>query len=82
MKTSYIAFDSKEAKTQTEMWADIAKMLEILIRNKYICVVRYEDCGIYLLEYGNDDESYGTPYPYWMTPEQYETVDFGDGEDG
>lgn len=69
-------FDSKE---------EFSKHLGIILTNLtddgYIATVRYEDAGIYVIEYNHQDRSFGTPYPYWLSPEEEETVKYEDEEE-
>ena len=78
-----MTFDRNLYDTEAEMWKDIAEFIEILLRNKYICTVRDEECGIYVIHFELDDETIGTPYPYWIVPSEYEKMICNEGrEDG
>ncbi len=57
---------------ETAMWGDISYMLKTLTLNDYLCVFRQDDEGIYCIDYVYDDESMGTPYPYFMTPDEHD----------
>ena len=49
-----------------EMWADINKFLQILMKNKNICTVKQEDFGIIVIDYEHDDSIetiYGVSQP-------------------
>lgn len=46
-----------------DMWADIAIIARILTKNAREVLVRYEDCGVYIIEdtYDPHHTDYGTP---------------------
>lgn len=62
------AYNGEEGK----MWGDIAYTLNLLTKNDYLCVFRQDEVGIYVIDFVYDDESMGTPYPYFMTPEEHD----------
>ena len=45
----------------------------------YICTVERE-CNFYIIHYNYKDRSYGTPYPYWLTEDEYMSATL-EGED-
>ncbi len=68
-----IAFDlTKYDGDKAKMWADICSVLKVLVDQGYIATVRYDDVEIYVVEYDYNDLEMGTPYPYWVTPDEYE----------
>ena len=75
-----ICFVKDQYETPAKMWASIAAFLRILEETENIAVVRSEDVCV-IVEYEHDDPSWGTPYPYWLTEEEYEQIDFDDEED-
>ena len=48
----------------------------LLLNARYIMTVRYDEpsLGIVVIEYEYEDLSCGCPHPYWLTPEEYESV--------
>jgi len=50
-KVRTIAFDSKKYDNEIEFWANINGMMRILTKAGYDVFFRYEDCGIYIIEY-------------------------------
>lgn len=72
----YIAFDVKKYNDFDDMMYDVIDVMSALINNGYEVVFRYEDVGIYILEYGHNDESFGSPMAYWLTPEDYQDFMF------
>lgn len=52
----YITFDISNYEDHCDMFADVAAMFRIMVANGYVCSFRYDDCGIYVLEYDYNDE--------------------------
>ena len=57
----------------------LGKQLAILTKMDYICTVERE-CDFYIIHYNYRDQSYGTPYPYWLTEDEYMSATL-EGED-
>lgn len=72
IKPNSMSFDIDNYKNAEDMWKDIGKFLQILIHNDNIAVVRYDDCGIYVVEYEHDEnhEAYGYIQPVWVDPDK------------
>lgn len=49
-KPNSVAFDSEKNPNYKQ---DIINLIDILTRNEYVCDVRYEDCGIYVVRFGD-----------------------------
>lgn len=62
-------FDSDE-----EFANHVGQILFNFTKDGYIATFRYEDVGIYIIEYNYADQSLGAPYPYWLTPEEEERI--------
>lgn len=63
-------------------WEDAVKrMVMSLLENHQIMTVRYDESGlgIIIIEFEHDDPSMGCRYPRWLTPEEEETVFYGEG---
>ena len=56
----------------------IKRAIMVLLENDYILTVRYDEpgCGIVAIDYNYADASYGCHYPYWLSPEEYESINF------
>lgn len=69
-------------KTQEDFENAIKKAVMVLLDNDYIMTVRYDEpgLGIVCIDFENADENIGCAFPYWLTPEQWESVAF-DNED-
>lgn len=48
----------------------------LLLNANYIIVTKYDEkgLGIVSLEYQYADQEFGCDYPYWLSPEEYESV--------
>lgn len=66
--------------TKEDFANGIKDVIMVLLQNEYIMTVRYDEpgLGIVSIDFETDDESVGCPYPYWLTPEQWESVAFDD----
>ena len=71
-----ITFDKERYESEDEMFKDIAKVLQILVKNDEICTFEHEDCGIYILQHNYSEQEFGDLYPYWMIPDDYEDYIF------
>ena len=67
-----IAFDSRKYETQDEFWADVTMIMKTLVNQEYTVSIRYEDCGIYIVEYDYTDQEMANFIP-WVTADDYET---------
>lgn len=52
----HICFDEQKYDSEAQMFKDVFKVLQILIRNEYKCSIEFEDCGIYTLRFDDKDE--------------------------
>lgn len=67
----YIAFDAREYDDLDDMWYDVRSVIAVLVKNNYEVLIRYEDAGIYILEYSSTHQDLGTPVAYWLSPDDY-----------
>ena len=60
-----------------DMWQDISKFLEIVIKNENICTIKQEDFGIIVVDYEHDEsiDYWGVCQPLWLTPDEQEAVE-------
>jgi hypothetical protein len=71
----YIAFNIKYYDNNDAMLiSDMSDMIYLLIKNGYECLVRYEDCGIYILEYRDSDRTYGADRFMSVSAEEEEII--------
>ena len=68
-------FDSDEAFKNA-----IRDAVMVLLDNEYVMTVRYDEkgLGIVAIDYDYEDQSLGDAYPYWLTPEEWESVMWDD----
>lgn len=73
---NHLTFCRDNYKTEEDWKNAVKTFLFLLLEAKQIAVVRYDEpgLGIIIVEYSHNDRSMGTPYPYWLTPEEEETV--------
>jgi len=65
------------------MWADISKVLNILLKNDYITVVRDDDTDIIVIEFEHDEhkDAWGTVNPRWITDDELFQIECSNTED-
>lgn len=56
----------------------IKEAIMVLLNNNYIMTVKYDDksFGIVLIEYEHENIEYGCPHPYWLSSEEFESVEW------
>lgn len=72
-----VSFNRERYENLEDMYKDVAKLTEILVRNEYQVRFYYEDVGIYILEYADDPTSaarYGTENWLLCEPEEIDMV--------
>lgn len=71
--------DDYESKEDFENAIKDAVM--VLLNNNYIMTVRWDEkgFGIVAIDYNHDDQAYGDAYPYWLLPEEIESVEWKEG---
>ena len=52
----------------------VKKAIFVLLNNKYIMTVEYDETGIVIIHYDDTDKIYGDYYPYWLLPEEESVV--------
>ena len=72
-----------EYKSQAEFENAVKDAIMVLLNNAYIMTVRYDDkgLGIVAIEYNHDNLEYGCHYPYWLSPDEWDSVVWEDGEE-
>lgn len=63
-------------ESQEEFQNAIKDAVMVLLNNNYIMTVRYDDkgVGIVAIDFNYGNNAYGDAYPYWLTPEEYESI--------
>jgi hypothetical protein len=81
-KVNTIVICKDSFKTQEEFENEIKKAIILLLNNDYIMTVRYDACdkemGVVVIDYNCADKTWGSPYPYWLTPDEEESVVYDD----
>lgn len=86
-KVNHIAICKEDYSSQEDFENAIKKAVMVLLENNYIMTVRWDEkgFGILVIEFEHDDQSLGAPYPYWLTPDEWESVAYneeGDEDNG
>ena len=70
-------YNSKE-----EFESAIRDAIILLLNAEYIMTVRYDEkgLGIVVIDYNHSDMEFGDAYPYWLMPEEWESVVWNDEE--
>ena len=68
-----------EYKSKEEFENAIKDAIMVLLNNNYIMTVRYDEksLGIVVIDYNPDNREYGEAYPYWLIPEEWESIEWG-----
>ena len=81
-KVNQIVICRDEYKSKEEFENAIKDAVMVLLNNNYIMTVRYDEkgFGIVAIDFNYADQSYGDVYPYWLTIEQAESVEYAKEE--
>lgn len=71
----------KDFETKEEFKQRLTDAITVLLESEYICKVRLDETDIIVIEYEHANQEYGCPYPYWLTPEQVESIQIGGDEE-
>lgn len=65
-----------EYESQEKFENAIRDAVMLLIHNNYILTVKYDDkgLGIVVINYNYADRDYGANYPYWLSPKEWESI--------
>ena len=69
--------------SQEEYENAIKRAVMVLLENDYIMTIRWDEkgLGILVIEYETDDRAVGAPHPYWLLPEEWESVVYNDDKE-
>ena len=75
-KVNELVLSREDYESQEEFENEIKKAVMLLLNANQIMTVRYDEkgLGIIVIEYKYADQSYGDYYPYWLSPEEIESV--------
>ena len=79
-KVNSIVICRDKFNSEAEFKNAIRDAIMVLLENEYIMTVRYDDkgLGIVVINYNYGDQSFGDAYPYWLMPEEWESVVWND----
>lgn len=82
-KYETMTFCMDEYANSEEMWKDISKFMEILLKNKNKFVVRQEENIVIVIDYQHDEsyEYYGCAQPVWLDEDEQEYLNSYEAED-
>ena len=75
-KVNELVLSREDYESQEEFENEIKKAVMLLLNANQIMTIRYDEkgLGIVAIEYKYADQSYGDYYPYWLSPEEIESV--------
>lgn len=76
-KVNRLVLCREDYESQEEFENEIKKAIMLLLNANYIMTVKYDDgrvAGIVVIEYNYADEEYGDRLPYWLYPDEEESV--------
>lgn len=68
-----------------EKWEETIKnMVVCLLETRQIMTVRYDEhrLGIVVIEFNPDRQDWGCHYPYWLSPEEEESIIYDNEREG
>ena len=77
-KVNKLVLCRENYESQEEFEDEIKKAVMLLLNADQIMTIRYDEkgLGIVAIEYKYADQSYGDYYPYWLLPDEIESVIF------
>ena len=75
-KVNRIVIEKENYETYEEFEDAIKAAVMVLLNANYIMTVKYDDkgLGIVCIDYEHDNPEYGSPLPYWLSPEEADSV--------
>lgn len=79
-KVNELVLCREDYNSQEEFENEIKKAVMLLLNANQIMTIRYDEkgLGIVAIEYKYADQRYGDYYPYWLLPNEIESVIFDD----
>ena len=77
-KVNELVLCRENYESQEKFEDEIKKAVVLVLNADQIMTIRYDEkgLGIVVIEYKYDDQSYGDYYPYWLLPDEIESVVF------
>ena len=70
-----IVFTEDKYSSLDDMWAEIARTLQTLIRQEYKCEIYDDDFNVIVINYEYADSGMGGPYLMWLNDDEAELVE-------
>lgn len=67
-------FDSQRYDSDSDLWENIKIFCRSLIRDGYDVLVRYEDAGVYVVEFDHSDPDLANSLLMWVSPEEADVI--------
>lgn len=82
-KVNQIVICKDEYESKEDFENAIKDAVMVLLNNNYIMTVKYDEkgLGIVSIEYNHVEQEFGDAYPYWLFPEEWESVEWGKMDD-
>ena len=79
-KINSLVICKQNYKTKEEFEDAIKSAIMLLLNGNYVMTVKYDEkeLGIVDIEFNYGDKEFGCEYPYWLLPEEEETVVYRD----
>lgn len=81
-KVNQIVICRHKYDSQEEFKNAIKDAIILLLNAEYIMTVKYDDkgLGIVVIDYNYSEQEFGDAYPYWLMPDEWESVVWNDEE--
>jgi len=75
-KVNQIVICRNKYDSQEEFENAIRDAVIFLLNAEYVMTVRYDEkgLGIVAIDYNYGEQEFGDAYPYWLMPEEYESI--------
>jgi hypothetical protein len=83
IKVNSIVICRDEYNSKEEFENAIKDAVMVLLNNNYIMTVKYDDkgLGIVVINFNSDKQELGEAQPYWLLPEEWDSVVWEDGQE-
>lgn len=79
-KVNQLAICRDKYESQEEFENAIRDAIMLLLNAEYVMTVRYDEkgLGIVVINFNYSEQEFGDAYPYWLMPEEWESVIWND----
>lgn len=75
MEYKHMVLEINDYSKEEDFWNDVSNLIRILTKQNYDVLFRYEDCGVYIIEYAvNRSMEYGDERFELITQNEYEML--------